>query len=119
MFVSSVLAPFRTEMCDEVEAVSSVLNICCCVVHCESQTVAVLSVYRSPSTCKRQLWLIWRLSLLFCHLQLTHLLWQEILILIYFLMITTALHILICYLIFISPNMLLVQAMLLTKFYIN
>jgi len=53
MFVSSVLAPFRTEMCDEVEAVSSVLNICCCVVHCESQTVAVLSVYRSPSTCKK------------------------------------------------------------------
>ena len=53
MFVSSVLAPTRTQMCDEVEALSSVLNICCCVIHCKSQTVAVLSVYRSPSTCKR------------------------------------------------------------------
>ena len=52
-FVSSILAPTRTDLCEAVEAISSVLNICCCLIQCESQNVAVFSVYRSPSTCTR------------------------------------------------------------------
>ena len=55
MFVSFVLVqlPTRSDLCETVKAIykSSVLNTCCCLIHCKLQTVAVLSIYRSPSTC--------------------------------------------------------------------
>ena len=52
MFLSSTLAPTMNGLCEEIEAIPVVLNtyVCCCFIPCKSQTVAVLSLYRSPST---------------------------------------------------------------------
>ena len=50
MFVSSTLAPTRNGLCEKAEVIPVVLNTCCCFIHFKSQTFAVLSLYRSPST---------------------------------------------------------------------
>ena len=50
MFVSSTPAPTRNGLCEKIEAIPVVLNTCYCFIHCKSQTVAVLSLYRSPLT---------------------------------------------------------------------
>ena len=50
MFVADMLLPEHPSICDEIENSSSVLNITCCFITCVCQKMAVVSVYRSPST---------------------------------------------------------------------
>ena len=51
IFVSTLLQPERPPICDVIERSCSVINISSYFVTCKYHRVAVLSVYRSPSTC--------------------------------------------------------------------
>ena len=51
IFVSTLLQPECPPICDVIERSCSVINISSCFVTCKYHRVAVLSVYRSPSTC--------------------------------------------------------------------
>ena len=50
MFVADMLLPEHPPICDEIEKSSSTLNITCCFITCASQKMAVVSLYRLPST---------------------------------------------------------------------
>ena len=50
MFVADMLLPEHPPICDEIEQLSSVLNITCCFITCVFHKMAVVSIYRSPST---------------------------------------------------------------------
>jgi len=51
MFVSCSLNPEQTAICHKVANGCSVLNVTCCFISCKFQRTAVISVYRSSSTC--------------------------------------------------------------------
>jgi len=53
MFVSNTLIPSHPEVCDIVEQSTTCLNVCCCFIAFKYSQAAVLSIYRSPSTCSR------------------------------------------------------------------
>ena len=53
IFVSTLLQPERPSICDVIERSCSVINISSCFVICKYHRVAIVSVYRSPSTCCR------------------------------------------------------------------
>ena len=50
VFASSTLSPEHPSICDEVEQMCRLINISCCIVTCEHHRVAIISIYRSPST---------------------------------------------------------------------
>ena len=50
ILVSGVLKPEHPDICDAVEKSCSVLNVACCFVTCKVHRIAIVSVYRSPST---------------------------------------------------------------------
>ena len=87
LLISSVLCPEQTEICKHVQNNCSVLNIACCFVSSEFHKIAVMSVYRSPTTCPKQALEELHCSFLtlFDHTNLIILLLLEILILIYYL----------------------------------
>lgn len=51
LFVSNTLSPSHPALCEIVEQSSTCLNVSCCFVSIKYSQTAVLSVYRSPSTC--------------------------------------------------------------------
>ena len=53
IFVSGVLLPDHPVICTEIEDSCQNLNISCCFVTCKFRRLAVVSIYRSPSTCPR------------------------------------------------------------------
>ena len=46
MFVSPTLTPTRKDHCERVEAVPSVLNTCCCLIHCKSCCIVSIGLHR-------------------------------------------------------------------------
>ena len=50
IFVSTLLQPERSPICNVIERSCSVINISSCFVTCKYHRIAVLLVYRSPST---------------------------------------------------------------------
>jgi len=51
IFVSTALQLEQTVLCKDVAATCSVLNVTCCFVQCKYHRIAIVSLYRSPSTC--------------------------------------------------------------------
>ena len=51
LFVSNTLSPSHPTLCETVEQSTTCLNVTCCFVSIKHCQTAILSIYRSPSTC--------------------------------------------------------------------
>ena len=50
MFVSNTLSTVRNAFCRDIEDSCKLLNVTCCLISCKHSYLAVVSLYRSPST---------------------------------------------------------------------
>ena len=50
MFVSNTLSVVRNALCKDIEDSCKLLNVTCCLISCKHSYLAVVSLYRSPST---------------------------------------------------------------------